>query len=202
MEFSAKRKYDRFSMLYDLAETMIERRLFSSLRQKAMWYVHGKVLEVGIGTGKNIPYYPKDVEVVGVDFSRGMLKKAEKKKTDLEREQLTLQEMDVQRMSFDDEIFDTVLSTFVFCTVPDTIKGLKEVYRVLKKGGKAVFLEHMKSNKLLLNIFLFLMNIFSKILLGTSMLRETQKNIEKSGFKIQERHDLLRDIIRLIIVTK
>jgi len=176
------KKYDRFSKIYDLFESPMEMRAFSKYRKKALSLAKGKVLEIGIGTGKNLPYYPEGVEVIGIDFSRGMLEKAEKRKKELGLENVKLLYMDAQNMEFDDNTFDTVVSTFVFCTVPDPIKGLKEAYRVLKPGGTAIFLEHMKSNSRLLNIPLYLMEPFIKTLLGTSMLRETQKNIEKAGF--------------------
>ena len=196
------KKYDRFSKIYDLFESPIEMRAFSKYRKKALSLAKGKVLGIGVGTGKNLPYYPEGVEVIGIDFSRGMLEKAEKRKKELELENVKLLYMDAQNMEFDDNTFDTVVSTFVFCTVPDPIKGLKEAYRVLKPGGTAIFLEHMKSNSRLLNIPLYLMEPFIKTLLGTSMLRETQKNIEKAGFKIEKVENLFFNIVRLILATK
>jgi len=196
------KKYDRFSKIYDLFESPIEMRAFSKYRKKALSLAKGKVLGIGVGTGKNLPYYPEGVEVIGIDFSRGMLEKAEKRKKELGLENVKLLYMDAQNMEFDDNTFDTVVSTFVFCTVPDPIKGLKEAYRVLKPGGTAIFLEHMKSNSRLLNIPLYLMEPFIKTLLGTSMLRETQKNIEKAGFKIEKVENLFFNIVRLIIATK
>ncbi|USH00827.1 methyltransferase domain-containing protein [Thermococcus argininiproducens] len=201
MDTPAK-KYDRFSKIYDLFESPMEMRAFSKYRKKALSLAKGKVLEIGIGTGKNLPYYPEGVEVIGIDFSRGMLEKAEKRKKELGLDNVKLLYMDAQNMEFDDNIFDTVVSTFVFCTVPDPIKGLKEAYRVLKPGGTAIFLEHMKSNSRFLNIPLYLMEPFIKTLLGTSMLRETQKNIEKAGFKVEKVENLFFDIVRLIIATK
>ncbi|WP_175059844.1 class I SAM-dependent methyltransferase [Thermococcus sp. 2319x1] len=196
------KKYDRFSKVYDLFESPMEMRAFSKYRKRALSLAKGKVLEVGVGTGKNLPYYPKDVEVIGIDFSRGMLEKAEKRRKELGLENVRLLLMDVQNLEFKDNTFDTVVSTFVFCTVPNPIKGLREVYRVLKPGGKAIFLEHMKSESKLLNVPLYLMEPFIKTLLGTSMLRETQRNIEKTGFKIEWVENLFFDIVRLIVATK
>ncbi len=196
------KKYNRFSKVYDLLERPVEKYLFSNLRKKAIARTEGKVLEVGIGTGKNMPYYPKNIEIIGIDFSKGMLQKAEKKKNILSLDSIALLEMDIEKLAFNDNFFDTVVSTFVFCTVPNPIRGLQEVYRVLKPGGKAVFLEHMKSSRTTLNIPLYVMNVFSKALVGTSIIRETQRNIEKSGFMIGEVENVCLDIVRLIIGEK
>jgi ubiquinone/menaquinone biosynthesis C-methylase UbiE len=199
---STEHKYDRFARIYDLMEKPIEKVTFSHLREKFRSLLEGKVLEVGVGTGKNIPYYPEDVEVTGIDFSKGMLVKAQKRIDRLSVRNVSLIEMDVEDMQFSSESFDTVLSTFVFCTVPNPIRGLEEVYRVLKPGGKAVFIEHMRSEKPFLNIPLYMMNVFTTALLGTSTIRETQKNIEKAGFKIDDVQNTGFDIIRFIVARK
>jgi ubiquinone/menaquinone biosynthesis C-methylase UbiE len=198
----AIKKYNRFSIVYDLLERPIEKYLFSNLRKKVTSYSAGKVLEVGIGTGKNMSYYPHDVEVTGIDFSKGMLRKAERKKEILSLSNVTLLEMNVENMTFEDNFFDTVVSSFVFCTVPDPLKGLHEVYRVLKPGGNAVFLEHMRSSYTALNIPLYVMDVFSKALVGTSLIRETQMNIEKSGFIPNKVENYSFDIVRLIVTAK
>lgn len=183
-------------------EKPVEILKFSNLREKAHTFLKGKVLEVGIGTGKNMLYYPDDIEVVGIDFSKGMLAKAQLKINKLTLSNVSLLEMDIENMKFEDESFDTVLSVFVFCTVPRPIIGLHEVYRVLKPGGKAVFIEHMKSANALLNIPLYMMNLFTISLLGTSTIRETQKNIEKVGFKIENVQNEWFDIVRFIVAKK
>jgi len=105
-------------------------------------------------------------------------------------------------MDFPDEPFDAVISTFVFCTVPDPLKGLSEVYRVLKKGKYAYFLEHMRSEKWHLNITLGMMNLLTKPLLGTSMLRRTRDNILKAGFTIVHEENLLNDVVKLMVVRR
>ena len=195
-------KYSRIAKLYDLFEWPIETLLFKKLRKEALSYAYGHVLEVGVGTGKNLPYYHKSIDLTAIDFSPGMLEIAKNKKTELNLKTCNLYEMDVQDLKCKEDTFDTVISTFVFCTVPDPTAGLKEVYRVLKPEGKVIFLEHMKSKYSVLNIFLYLMNIVSTRVLGTSMLRETQKNIEQAGFTIVSVENKLFDIVRLIIATK
>jgi len=195
-------KYSKASRLYDFLETPVEAGLFQRLRASAIPMAEGNVLEVGIGTGKNLPYYGDDIELVGIDFSKGMLEKAKKKKEELKMENVTLKKMDVQNLDFKDSSFDTALSTFVFCTVPDPLMGLKNIYRVLKPDGKAIFIEHMRSRHLLINVMLFLMNIMSKILLGTSMIRDTRKNITDAGFKIIDEKKHVFDVIRIIVAQK
>lgn len=202
MKEDTSRKYSRIAKLYDLFEWPIEKLLFKKLRKEVVSYAYGHVLEVGIGTGKNLPYYNKSVNLTAIDFSPGMLEIAKNKKIEVDLKAFNLYEMDVQDLKFEDNKFDTVISTFVFCTVPDPIAGLKEVYRVSKPKGKVIFLEHMKSKYFVLNIFLYLMNVVSTKLLGTSMIRETQKNIEQAGFTIISVEHKLFDIVRLIIATK
>ena len=194
-------KYNRASGLYDLVETPVEQFFFRRYRKKALAHAIGKILEVGVGTGKNFPYYSHDIEVVGIDFSSGMLEKAGRRKEKLDMNNVTLLEMDAQDLSFADNSFDTVISTFVFCTVPDPGLGLRQLLRVLKPGGRAIFLEHMRSANWFLNIHLYLMNLVTKPMMGTSMIRETQKNIEKAGFEIESVENLIFDVVRLIVAS-
>ena len=202
MVLRASEKYSRIAKAYDLIEWPIERILFHKLRKEAIESACDKTLEVGVGTGKNLPYYPKGVELVAIDFSPGMLNIAEKKAKGLGLKSLQLREMDVEHLDFTSNSFDVVVSTFVFCTVPDPLAGLKELYRVLKPNGKAVFLEHMQSKNTIINIMLHIMNIVSSNFLGTSMVRKTQQNIEQAGFVINSVENKAFDIVRLIIAEK
>ena len=200
---SVERKYDRFAALYDKFESFIEKKFFSRFREELFKRVEGKkILEVGIGTGKNVPYYSDDMNVVGVDISEGMLRVCQERLKKFPEKKVKLLRADVQNLPFSDGEYDCAVSTFVFCTVPDPVKGLKEVHRVLRPSGKAVFLEHMRSRKWYVNVILFLMHIFTKLLWGTSMLRKTVDNIKKAGFVIEEEKYLLSDVVRLIIARK
>lgn len=202
MKRSTAEKYDRASARYDRREGIIENLFFRRFRHLAVSLAGGKVLEVGVGTGKNFSHYRPGVELTAIDFSPGMLGKAGEKKEQPGMQEIELKEMDIEQLLFPDNTFDSVVSTFVFCTVPDPVKGLAEVYRVLKPGGRAIFLEHMRSNNPFINLFLYPMNILSRSFLGTSMVRKTQENIESSGFIIRHVRYLLLDIVRLIITEK
>ncbi len=195
-------KYSRVSHFYDFFEYPIERFLFKKMRTEAISFAKNKTLEVGVGTGKNLPYYKSEIDLTAIDFSSGMLRIAQHKYRNKMLKKLTFREMDVQNLSFDDNTFDTIISTFVFCTVPDPISGLKELRRVLKPSGKAIFLEHMKSNSKLINIPLFFMDLFTRIILGTSMIRKTQENIESAGLTIESVDNKAFDIVRIIIARK
>lgn len=195
-------KYTRIARFYELFEWPLEIFHLQSLRKEVIAKVAGKVLEVGVGTGKNLPLYPPDTDLTGIDFSSGMLEIAREKQQRLALQNCTLVEMDIEDMRFESNTFDTVVSTFVFCTVPHPQKGLHELYRVLKPGGKAIFLEHMKSRSQWLNAALWFMERFSIPSLGTSMLRETQKGIEKAGFTVLSSHNKIFDVLRLIVATK
>lgn len=202
MEHKTARKYTRIARLYDLFQWPLEMLHLSSLRSEVIARAEGKILEVGIGTGKNLPLYPLSTDLTGIDFSHGMLDIAQRKTVRLGLNNTTLMNMDIEAMTFPDNTFDTIISTFVFCTVPHPDKGLRELYRVLKPGGKAIFLEHMKSDSKGLNALLWMMEKVVTPLLGTSMLRETQKGIENAGFTVLESQNKVFDILRRIIATK
>lgn len=202
MSHKTARKYSRIARLFDLVELPIEQLLFSRLRAYAVSHVKGEVLELGVGTGKNLPYYSLEQKVTAIDFSPGMLHIAKQKLAHLPHEHIELLEMDIQTMQLNDNSYDSSLCTFVFCTVPQPDVGLKELLRVLKPGGIAVFLEHQRSQSVFLNLFLYMMEPMSRLLLGTSMIRTTQENIEKAGFIVEKVENKFFDVVRLIIAHK
>ncbi|MGM0439672.1 MAG: methyltransferase domain-containing protein [Chlamydiota bacterium] len=106
-----------------------------------------RVLDVGVGTGLSLEHYPSDCEVVGVDLSSGMLEQAQQKVDRLNLQNITLKEMDAQNLEFEDESFDHVLATFVISVVPDPVKTINEMKRVLKPNGNLVFVNHFQNEK-------------------------------------------------------
>jgi ubiquinone/menaquinone biosynthesis C-methylase UbiE len=189
-----KRRYNRTAHYYDWMDRMVN----SELRKKALSLVYGKVLEVGVGTGKNIPYYPEGCEVTAIDFSTAMLAKAEKK-LHLAKVPVTLLEMDIQDMDFADDSFDTVVATCVFCSVPDPIRGLNEVRRVCKEDGKIILLEHVRSNHHLVGILMDILNPVSLNVIGSNINRRTLENIRTAHIKEQKVEDFMGKIIKLVV---
>ena len=161
-------------------------------------YVEGhSILEAGVGTGKNLPYYSPGKSVTGIDISERMLARARKKAKRMDHS-FTLLKMDVQALEFPDRSFDSIVSTFVFCSVPDPVKGLEETRRVLKSKGRAYFLEHVRPRGFRGWIFDLVNPLFVQIM-GANINRNTVRNIEKSGFKILLEENLFSDIFKFII---
>ena len=201
MSHKTARKYSRSAHFFDFFECPIEYMVFRKLRSEVVSMAEGHVLEIGVGTGKNLAYYSSGVDVQAIDFSHGMLKMAVGKSIP-DGCKVNFCEMDVQTLEFEENRFDCSISTFVFCTVPDAKQGLSELYRVLKPGGKAIFLEHQKSRNSLINIFLYMMEPMMRLLFGTSMIRETQDYINASGLIIDSVENKVLDVVRLIVAHK
>ena len=122
----------------------MERMRFASWRRRLPDRIKGStVLEVGVGTGKNFAYYPDNVHMTGIDLSPRMLERA-RKRANKSKIKVDLHEMDVQHLNFSDHLFDTIFATFVFCSVPDPVLGLRELKQVCKPDGRLLLLEHMR----------------------------------------------------------
>ncbi|WP_432666057.1 methyltransferase domain-containing protein [Wukongibacter baidiensis] len=195
-----RKRYDRVAKIYDLMEKPMEASKLSNWRKEAIKELYGDVLEVGVGTGKNVEYYPENLKVTGIDFSSKMLKKARQKAQNLNKE-IRLLQMDAQNMEFEDNSFDSVLTTCVFCSVPDPVKGLKEIKRVCKENGKIIMIEHVRSERQLIGT---LMDIFNPIFVGAygaNINRRTVSNIKSAGFKNIQVTDLWLDIVKKIVIV-
>ena len=191
-----RKRYNRIAGVYDWLEAPME-HMFGKWRREMMDYVHGDVLEVGVGTGKNLPYYPDDVSVTAIDFSPPMVRKARARAAELDTH-IDVVEMDAQDLDFEDNRFDTAVTSCVFCSVPDPVQGLKEIRRVCKPDGSLVMLEHVRSNKPILGPLMDVVDPIPVRIYGAHINRQTVANLKKAGFRNIEVHDLWLDIVKLI----
>ena len=200
MANKTKKRYNRIAGVYDLMEMPME-GMFAKWRKKMLKCASGKTLEVGIGTGKNIPYYPANVDLTGIDFSEKMISKAKVKLTGSKNIRLLV--MDAQNMEFEDDSFDTVVTSCVFCSVPDPIQGLKEIRRVCKSGGEILMLEHVRSHKKVVGPLMDVFNFIPLNVIGANINRETYENLLEAGFQPEqiEVEDLWLDIVKLIQIN-
>ncbi|PLR82192.1 SAM-dependent methyltransferase [Bacillus canaveralius] len=194
-----KKRYNRISGIYEIMDRMIKEQW----RQDLLSQVSGKVLEAGIGTGANLAYYPADIiSLTGVDFSKGMLKHADAKLENADfNYPVKLTEADIQELPFPDNTFDSIVSTCVFCSVPDPVQGLKELRRVCKPNGHVYMLEHMRSKNIVAGLAMDLLNPITVRLWGANINRETLDNIKLAGLKMEENEQLMGTIVRKLVLT-
>lgn len=179
-----RERYDRLAAHYDRSEALMERLMFAAWRQRLWSRVRGpRVLEVGVGTGKNMPYYPPGAQVTAIDLSPAMLAQARRRAAELGI-QVDLREMDAEHLTFPDASFDTAVATFVFCSVPEPIRGLAELRRVVRPGGQVLLLEHIRAPNPLLGRLMDALNPLVVSSVGANINRRTLENIRAAGLRL------------------
>jgi len=195
-----KARYNRTAALYDQVEYLVERLAYQRWRAKLWALVEGKrILEVGVGTGRNMPYYPQGAQVTAVDLSEKMLQRARWRARELGIV-ADLRVMDAQRLEFPDASFDAAVATFVFCSVPDPVAGLRELGRVVRPDGRTYLLEHMRVDKLVIGKLMDWLDPFVVRIIGAHIARRTVENVRKAGLEIERVEDVARGgLFRLIV---
>jgi ubiquinone/menaquinone biosynthesis C-methylase UbiE len=181
-------------------ERLVERRVFGPWRARIWSLLRGQhVLEVGAGTGPNLPYYPPGVHVTAVDVSALRIERARQRAQRLGL-QADLRVMDAQQLDFPAATFDAAVATLVFCSVPDPVAGLRELARVVKPGGQVLLLDHVRIDRPVVGRLMDWLNPLVARLTGENFNRRTVDNVRRAGLEIERVEDLVRSgLVKLIV---
>ncbi len=171
------------------------------MRQILFDGLKGTLLDAGVGTGRNFPYYPDDAKVTGIDLSPAMLGRARWRRDKLGTV-VDLKEMNVTEMDFADDSFDAIVSTFLFCVLDAEHQqpALEELRRVCRPGGKIHILEYAISEKPLQRFIMKLWAPWVRYAYGAEFDRNTEQYLEAAGLELVETKFLYKDIIKLLLV--
>jgi ubiquinone/menaquinone biosynthesis C-methylase UbiE len=191
--------FDRFAAPYDRGMAPLEKLWLRQMRQHLVAHARGRVLEVGVGTGANMPFYEPSVSLTAVDESPDMLEVAAARAQTI-RLDTGLGQSDIEHLSFASDSFDTVLASLVLCSVVDQSRAFSELHRVLRRpGGKLLLLEHMQPRVRPLARLIELANVpWCAIQDRCHLNRDTQGALAEHGFEIEWVEAKMGGFLRLI----
>jgi ubiquinone/menaquinone biosynthesis C-methylase UbiE len=192
--------FDRLAAPYDRGMAPLEKLALRQMRARLLPLATGRVLEVGVGTGANLPFYTPSICVTAIDESADMLAVAASRTAALEN-CIHLAQMDVERLAFLTGFFDTVVTSLVLCSVVDQTRALGELRRVLRRpGGRLLLVEHMRPHVRPLAWLVDLANIPWYAFNGRCNLnRETQRAIVQAGFHLEHVESRIGGFLRMIV---
>jgi ubiquinone/menaquinone biosynthesis C-methylase UbiE len=196
-----QRHYDRSAESYDRIISWAEKALFGGGREWVCSRTRGEVLEIAVGTGRNLPYYPKDVRLTGIELSSKMLDIACRRAGELGRE-ADLRPGDAQDLPFPDASFDTVVATLALCTIPDDRRAVAEAARVLRPGGRLLLLEHVRSPVLPVRLLQRVLEPLTLLLDHDHLLREPLRCVEDSGLVMERLERSKWGVVERLAVRK
>jgi ubiquinone/menaquinone biosynthesis C-methylase UbiE len=196
-----RRLQDRAAPKYDRTMGRWEKVLFGGGREWVCSQARGDVLEIAIGTGRNLPHYPADVRLTAIELSPEMLSIARKRAADLGRA-IDLREGNAEALDFPDASFDTVVCAFALCTIPDDRKAVAEAKRVLKPGGRFVAIEHVGSPVGIVRTVERLIEPLTVRFEGDHLTREPLDHLNAEGFKVEQLHRSKWGIVERVLAVK
>ena len=195
------RTYDRIAPVYDLLDGVYEHSWKRRLRARLFEHARGRILDAGVGTGCNIPFYPEGSPVVGIDTSERMLDRARERARQLGRS-MTLRPMDLLALDFPDASFDTVSCTFVLLCLPDELQepALRELRRVTKPDGRILLLDYKRSPKAGLRLFRQCLAPWLKWAFAATFDASTERYLSAAGLATIERRTFMGDGVGLLVL--
>ena len=192
-------KWNRAAAGLESVGVGVERR-YGHFKRELFGKARGETLLVAAGTGLDFQHLPEGAKVTAVDFSPVMLDYAKLRAKEYHGV-LRLVRGDLQQLSFRDASFDSVVTACTFCSVPDPLQGLRELYRVLKPGGRLLMFEHVRASNILLGFFMDVMTPFSGYF-GPDMNRRTGETVKKAGFTIKREFNVYLDVVKMFECVK
>jgi ubiquinone/menaquinone biosynthesis C-methylase UbiE len=180
-----RRVWNRYAPTYDRQIAFFERVQFAGGREWLGARARGRVLEVAIGTGRSLPFYPADVDLTGVDLSTEMLAIARRRAAE-EGRAVALVEGDAERLPVDDASFDTVVCALSLCSIPDPAAAVAEMRRVLVPGGRLLLLDHVASTWPPVRAAQWLLERVTIRTAGEHFTRRQLPLVEAAGFEVVE----------------
>lgn len=198
---SKKKVYNRIARIYDVLDLPFEYGRYRPIRQNMFNGLTGRILDAGTGTGRNMIFYPGGAEVTGIDLSKAMLARAEKRRERLQKK-VDLLEMDVLRTTFPDDHFNAAVATFLFCVLEpeDQLPALRELHRVVRPDGEIRILEYAYSQNPIKRFIMHLWAPWVRLLYGATFDRDTEQYVPNANLQVAELRFLFQDIIKLLIL--
>jgi ubiquinone/menaquinone biosynthesis C-methylase UbiE len=180
-----RRIFDKQAPKYDKSMSRFERWLFAGNREWVCERAQGEVLELAAGTARNLPFYSPEVKITGVELSPEMAELGRRRAAELGRE-IEMTVGDAEALPYPSESFDTVVCTYGLCTIPDDAAAVREAKRVLRRGGRILLAEHVRSPNRLVRTIQRIAEPFAHRFGGDHLLREPLDHLQAEGFAIDE----------------
>jgi ubiquinone/menaquinone biosynthesis C-methylase UbiE len=192
-------RYQRIAPFYDLLELPFEYGRYRNIRQQLFAGLSGLILDAGVGTGRNFPFYPSGARIVGIDLSPAMLARAARRRRSAAAE-IELREMDVTRIKLPDQHFDAAVATFLFCVLPDELQipALGELRRVTKPGGIIRLLDYTRPQGAIRRAVTRLWEPWIHWAYGAGFDRRTEQYVPAAGLHLVQSYFVVDDLIRII----
>lgn len=199
-DLATRAKWDRLAPRFDSMAAKGAEARWKPYKQALFSNMEGRILFLALGTGLDIPFFPKGQDITAIDISPKMIEQAQPRVAEYEGT-IRAEAMDVHEMPFAPGSFDQVYTSCTFCSVPRPVEGLKALHRVLRPGGKLFMFEHTGSRYLPFKPMLDFMTLLTRKV-GPDMNRTTVANVRAAGFRLTEVNNIFLDVVKTIKAEK
>jgi ubiquinone/menaquinone biosynthesis C-methylase UbiE len=198
---STLQRYQRIAPLYDLLDLPFEYRRYRRIRPLLFAGLSGRILDAGVGTGRNAPFYPRGTSIVGIDFSPAMLARAERRRAQ-STAPIELRQMDATNLDFPAASFDAAVATFLLCVLANDLQvpALRELRRVVRPGGTIRLLEYVRPRSKLRRFSVALWKPWVAWAYGAGFDRNTAARIPEAGLELIDVRFVVDDLLQLLTV--